>query len=52
MLRAGATSVAFTVPVHGDRRREADERFTLAVLADARFRSTDPFATGMIVNDD
>jgi hypothetical protein len=44
--------VTFTVQVRADRRREPNERFTLVVLADPRFRYTDPVATGTIVNDD
>jgi hypothetical protein len=51
-LHAGATSVTFTVQVRGDRRREPNERFTLVVLADPRFRYSDLLATGTIVDDD
>ena len=51
-LHAGATSVTFTVQVRGDRRREPDERFTLVVLGDPRFRLADPVGIGTIVNDD
>src|SRR5439155_22651553 len=49
-LRAGATSVTFTVEVRGDRRREGNERFALAVIGDPRFRLADPFGVGTIVD--
>jgi predicted extracellular nuclease len=51
-LAAGATQVTFTVQVRGDRRREADERFALLVVADPIVQLVDPLATGTIVNDD
>jgi hypothetical protein len=51
-LRAGQTSLTFTVTVRGDRRREPNETFAFIVVADPRLRYRDPVATGTIVNDD
>jgi uncharacterized protein len=51
-LAAGATSVTFTVQVKGDRRREANEVYTLLVLAAPYVQLSDPIAIGTIVNDD
>ncbi|GII22951.1 hypothetical protein Pme01_25480 [Planosporangium mesophilum] len=51
-VKAGTTSVTFTVTVNGDRRREPDERFALVVGGDSRIRYTRAAATGTITNDD
>jgi predicted extracellular nuclease len=51
-LPAGATMLAFTIGVRGDRRVEGDERLALLVAADPRIRPDDPLAIGTIVDDD
>ena len=52
VLAAGATSLGFPVQVRGDRWKEADEQFTLAIAGLANVRRTDSIATGTIKNDD
>jgi predicted extracellular nuclease len=52
VLRAGATSVTFTVNVRGDRRREPDEKFALIVAGFPGIRLADPLAIATILNDD
>ncbi|GAB3144327.1 hypothetical protein GCM10027290_22400 [Micromonospora sonneratiae] len=51
-LAAGQTSVTFTVSVHGDRRREGNEKLLFTVVGDPALRLGDPLAIGTIVNDD
>ncbi|WBB79056.1 lamin tail domain-containing protein [Micromonospora sp. WMMD882] len=53
-LAAGRTSVDFPVSVHGDRKREADERFVFAVAGGPGLALTlaDTVAFGTIVDDD
>jgi hypothetical protein len=49
---AGTTSVTFTVPVRGDRRREGTELFSLLVVGGPHLRLVDPLAFGTITDDD
>ncbi|PRY28490.1 hypothetical protein CLV70_108284 [Pseudosporangium ferrugineum] len=51
-IPAGETGVTFAVKVRGDRLREPDETFTLAVTGIGDLRRGDPSATGTIKNDD
>jgi predicted extracellular nuclease len=52
LLAAGTTTVTYTVSVKGDRRREPDEQFVLAVVAAPFVRLADAVGQGTIVNDD
>jgi hypothetical protein len=52
VMAAGTTTVAFTVPVNGDRRREADEKLALVVGSLPGQWSSAPIAYGTIVDDD
>jgi len=51
-LAAGTTSTTFTVSVHGDKKKEANEQFALLVLAAPYVRLVKPLAVGTITNDD
>jgi predicted extracellular nuclease len=52
VLKAGTTSVTFTVTVRGDRRRERDEKVALLVAGFPGLRLADPLAIGTILDDD
>jgi uncharacterized protein len=51
-LAAGQTSLTFTVNVRGDKRKEPNETFALAVAAIAGVALADPIGIGTIVDDD
>ena len=51
-LAAGQTSLTFTVNVRGDKRKEPNETFALAVAAIPGVALADPIGIGTIVDDD
>ena len=51
-IPAGSTSKAFSVTIHGDAVREADETFEVNVGRIAGAAAGDTKALGTIVNDD
>lgn len=52
VLAGGSTSLDISVPVRGDRRREADERFAVVALTLPPIAADDPVAFATIVDDD
>jgi Calx-beta domain-containing protein len=48
----GTTSLSVTVPVRGDRQREANERFTVKLFSQTNSSIQRSTGTGTIINDD